>query len=59
MRDLKGIIDGFMSVLLGIFHQRIEYPKAEDSKKFNTKNGAKKEKPVKMVSDEDSGAQQN
>jgi putative nucleotidyltransferase with HDIG domain len=59
MRDLKGIIDGFMSVLLGIFHQRIEYPKAEENKKTNTKNGAKKEKPVKVVNNEDSGAQQN
>jgi len=57
MRDLKGIIDGFMSVLLGIFHQRIEYPKAEESKKSNNKNGEKKEKPVKVVNDEDSGAQ--
>jgi len=59
MRDLKGIIDGFMSVLLGIFHQRIEYPKAEDNKKSNNQNGVKKEKPVKVVSNEDSGTQQN
>lgn len=59
MRDLKGIIDGFMSVLLGIFHQRIEYPKAETNKKSNNQNGAKKEKPAKVVSNEDSGTQQN
>ena len=57
MRDLKGIIDGFMSVLLGIFHQRIEYPKAEEIKKTNTQNGAKKEKPAKVVKNENSGAQ--
>jgi putative nucleotidyltransferase with HDIG domain len=55
MRDLKGIIDGFMSVLLGIFHQRIEYPKAEENKKSNNQNGAKKEKPVKVLNNEDSG----
>jgi putative nucleotidyltransferase with HDIG domain len=55
MRDLKGIIDGFMSVLLGIFHQRIEYPKSEESKKSTSQNGAKKEKPVKVVNNEDSG----
>ena len=59
MRDLKGIIDGFMSVLLGIFHQRIEYPKAEENKKSNAQNGSKKEKPVKEVENEDSGTQQN
>ncbi len=59
MRDLRGIIDGFMSVLLGIFHQRIEYPKTEESKKSKNQNGAKKEKPVKVVKNEDSGAQRN
>jgi putative nucleotidyltransferase with HDIG domain len=36
MRDLKSIIDGFMSVLLGIYHERIEYPEA---KKRSAKNG--------------------
>lgn len=59
MRDLKGIIDGFMSVLLGIFHQRIEYPKTDETKKSVPKNIPKKEKPVKMVNNENSGAQQN
>jgi membrane-associated HD superfamily phosphohydrolase len=58
MRDLKGIIDGFMSVLLGIFHQRIEYPKTEETKKSNTKDNPKKEKSVKMVNNENSGTQQ-
>jgi len=33
MRDLKGITDGFMSVLTGIYHKRIEYPAGEESKK--------------------------
>jgi putative nucleotidyltransferase with HDIG domain len=36
MRDLNSIIDGFMSVLLGIYHDRVEYP---DAKKRTTKNG--------------------
>jgi membrane-associated HD superfamily phosphohydrolase len=48
MRDLKGIIDGFMSVLLGIYHQRIEYPKA-DEKKSNNKPSPKKEKVNKVA----------
>lgn len=26
MRDLKGIVEGFVSVLIGIYHERIEYP---------------------------------
>jgi putative nucleotidyltransferase with HDIG domain len=56
MRDLKGIIDGFMSVLLGIFHQRIEYPKSEENKKSNSQNGPKKEKPVKITTNENSGS---
>ncbi len=33
MRDVKGIIDGFMSVLSGIYHKRIEYPGGDDDKK--------------------------
>ncbi len=37
MRDLKGIIDGFMSVLTGIYHKRIEYPDGEESKKTGQK----------------------
>ena len=37
MRDLKGIIDGFMSVLSGIYHKRIEYPNGDENKK-NTKS---------------------
>jgi membrane-associated HD superfamily phosphohydrolase len=37
MRDLKGIIDGFMSVLSGIYHKRIEYPNDDENKKNNVK----------------------
>jgi len=37
MRDLKGIIDGFMSVLTGIYHKRIEYPNGDDGKKSTPK----------------------
>jgi putative nucleotidyltransferase with HDIG domain len=33
MKDLKGIIDGFMSVLVGIYHVRVEYPSKENDKK--------------------------
>ena len=51
MRDLKGIIDGFMSVLLGIYHQRIEYPKTEDKKKTATQQTARFEKAVKPAED--------
>lgn len=43
MRDLKGIIDGFISVLSGIYHKRIEYPDDEDKKKSTEK----KEQQVK------------
>ncbi len=46
MRDLKGIIDGFMSVLSGIYHKRIEYPGIDDSKK----SSSKKENKVKAKS---------
>ena len=46
MRDLKGIIDGFMSVLSGIYHKRIEYPSDDDIKK----SSSKKEKKVKVKS---------
>jgi putative nucleotidyltransferase with HDIG domain len=35
MRDLKGIIEGFVSVLIGIYHERIEYP--EEKNKKNTR----------------------
>ncbi len=49
MRDLKGIIDGFMSVLLGIYHQRIEYPKADDLKKIANKQSSKKGKVNKVT----------
>jgi putative nucleotidyltransferase with HDIG domain len=59
MRDLKGIIDGFMSVLLGIFHQRIEYPKSDENKKPSNHNGHKREKPVKVINNEDSDPQRN
>ena len=44
MRDLKGIIDGFISVLSGIYHKRIEYPDNDEKKK----NNVKKEQPVKQ-----------
>jgi len=55
MRDLKGIIDGFMSVLLGIYHQRIEYPKAEEKKKVSMQQQtAKTEKTVNPAQDENS-----
>ncbi len=57
MRDLKGIIDGFMSVLLGIFHQRIEYPKSEENKKSGNQNGIRKEKALKKVNNGNSGTQ--
>lgn len=33
MRDLKGIIEGFVSVLIGIYHERIEYPEEDKNKK--------------------------
>jgi putative nucleotidyltransferase with HDIG domain len=41
MRDLKGIIDGFVSVLMGIYHKRIEYPKSDDNKSQNQKQAQK------------------
>ncbi len=37
MRDLKGIIDGFMAVLAGIYHKRIEYPNSDEGKKTTQK----------------------
>ena len=43
MRDVKGIIDGFISVLSGIYHKRIEYPDDDDKKK----NTEKKEQQLK------------
>ena len=58
MRDLKGIIDGFMSVLLGIYHQRIEYPKLEEQKKTQNQDGSKKEKVAKETENENSNPQQ-
>ncbi len=57
MRDLKGIIDGFMSVLLGIFHQRIEYPKPEENKKSGNHNEARKEKALKKANNGNSDTQ--
>jgi putative nucleotidyltransferase with HDIG domain len=57
MRDLKGIIDGFMSVLLGIFHQRIEYPKSEENKKSGNQNGIRKEKALRKANNGNSGTQ--
>jgi putative nucleotidyltransferase with HDIG domain len=59
MRDLKGVIEGFMSVLLGIYHQRIEYPKAEEGKKSTNQNGIKKEKVTKKSNNENSNIQSN
>ena len=38
MRDLKGIIEGFVSVLIGIYHERIEYPEDDRNKKAKTKD---------------------
>ena len=52
MRDLKSIIDGFMSVLLGIFHQRIEYPKTEKNKQ-NGKTSSKQENRLNEEGHED------
>jgi len=37
MRDLKSIVDGFVSVLIGIYHERIVYPVSEKSKTSNRK----------------------
>lgn len=37
MRDLKGIVEGFVSVLIGIYHERIEYPEGDKSKKVKIK----------------------
>ena len=54
MRDLKGIIDGFMSVLLGIYHQRIEYPKPEEMKKPATQHTTRLEKAARPAEDEHS-----
>ena len=49
MRDLKGIIEGFASVLQGIYHKRIDYPKAEDNKKSENKTVDRKPKPSKVL----------
>jgi putative nucleotidyltransferase with HDIG domain len=54
MRDLKGIIDGFVSVLLGIYHQRIEYPKTEEKKKSSNQQSGRREKPNKTSENENS-----
>jgi cyclic-di-AMP phosphodiesterase PgpH len=43
MRDVKGIIDGFISVLAGIYHKRIEYPGSDDKKSNTTNEPAEKE----------------
>ena len=43
MRDLKGIIEGFVSVLIGIYHERIDYPE-EDKNKKNAKSNLKAQK---------------
>jgi hypothetical protein len=37
MRDLKDITEGFVSVLIGIYHERIEYPEKNKNKKPNRK----------------------
>ena len=54
MRDLKGIIDGFVTVLLGIYHQRIEYPKTEEKKKSSNQQSGRREKPNKTSENENS-----
>jgi len=42
MRDLKGIVEGFVSVLIGIYHERIEYPSENKTKKnVKRKNAGK------------------
>jgi len=43
MRDLKGIAEGFVSVLIGIYHERIEYPEEEKNKNSNRKKPTEKE----------------
>lgn len=43
MRELKGITDGFVSVLVGIHHERIEYPN-EDKKTVKKNNGRENQK---------------
>ena len=43
MRDLKGIIKGFVSVLIGIYHERIDYPE-EDKNKKTAKSKLKEQK---------------
>ncbi len=43
LRDLKNIIDAFMTVLVGVFQQRIEYPDVEKKKKTESKQKAKAE----------------
>ncbi len=43
MRDLKGIIEGFVSVLIGIYHERIDYPE-EDKNKKTAKSKLKEQK---------------
>jgi len=42
MRNLKGITEGFVSVLIGIYHERIEYPE-EDKNKKNLKTKSKEQ----------------
>jgi putative nucleotidyltransferase with HDIG domain len=56
MRDINGIIDGFTSVLQGIYHKRIEYPKQQNSKNGAVKNGTKKENAVKVLNNGNSSA---
>ena len=57
MRDLKGIVNGFLSVLMGIYHERIEYPKSENNnKKPPFKINEKKENSRIEVRNENSGS---
>ncbi len=45
MRDLKGIVEGFVSVLIGIYHERIVYPS-----EIKTKNNEQKKRQIKQNS---------
>jgi hypothetical protein len=56
MRDINGIIDGFTSVLQGIYHKRIEYPKQQNNKNGAAKSGTKKENVAKVLNNGNSSA---
>ncbi|MBD3224429.1 MAG: HDIG domain-containing protein, partial [Caldithrix sp.] len=49
LRDLKKIIDAFMTVLTGVFQQRIEYPDMDKKKEKEKEKETNKSKPVNTV----------